>query len=91
MQGNHPESYSLQYSTPSLPHTIDGFNFPVQSITPVTIKITSPMCFTLPPTMLFLSLRSPHPLALINNNNLVIQVEVSGNEFGKERSERSSR
>ena len=43
MQGNHPESYSLQYSAASLPHTIGGFNFPVQSTTPVTIKIPSPM------------------------------------------------
>lgn len=43
MQGNHPESYSLQYSTASLPHTIGGFNFPVQPTTPVTIKIPSPM------------------------------------------------
>ena len=43
MQGNHPESYSLKYSTPELPHTIGGFNFPVQSTSPVTIKIPSPM------------------------------------------------
>jgi hypothetical protein len=43
MQGNHPESYSLNHSTASLPHTIGGFNFPVQSTTPVTIKIPSPM------------------------------------------------
>ena len=43
MQGNHPESYSLRYSTAELPHTIGGFNFPVQPTTPVTIKIPSPM------------------------------------------------
>lgn len=43
MQGNHPDSYSLNHSTASLPHTIGGFNFPVQSTTPVTIKIPSPM------------------------------------------------
>ena len=59
MQGKHPDSYSLQYSIASLPHTIGGFNFPVQSTIYVSITITSPMRFTLPPIMLFLSPRSP--------------------------------
>ncbi|KAI0002912.1 hypothetical protein BJV74DRAFT_557600 [Russula compacta] len=43
MQGNHPESYSLHHSTTSQPHTVGGFNFPVQPTTPFTIKIPSPM------------------------------------------------
>ena len=43
MQGNHPESYSLDHPTTSQPHTVGGFNFPVQPTTPFTIKIPSPM------------------------------------------------
>ena len=43
MQGNHPESYSLNYSPASPTHTIGGFNFPVPYTPPFTIKIPSPM------------------------------------------------
>jgi hypothetical protein len=43
MQGNHPESYSLHHPTTSQPHTVGGFNFPVQPTAPFTIKIPSPM------------------------------------------------
>jgi len=43
MQGNHPESYSLHHPTTSQPHTVGGFNFPVQPSPPFTIKIPSPM------------------------------------------------
>jgi hypothetical protein len=43
MQGNHPESFSLHYSPASLPPTVGGFNFPVQSTPPFSIKIPSPM------------------------------------------------
>ncbi len=43
MQGNHPESYSLHHFTTSQPHTVGGFNFPVQPTAPFTIKIPSPM------------------------------------------------
>jgi ATPase family AAA domain-containing protein 2 len=43
MQGDHPESYSLQPSSASQPHTVGGFNFPVQPNTLFTIKIPSSM------------------------------------------------
>ena len=43
MQGNHPESFLLDHSSTSLPHTVGGFNFPLQPTTPFTIKIPSSM------------------------------------------------
>jgi ATPase family AAA domain-containing protein 2 len=43
MQGDHPESYSLQHSSASQSHTVGGFNFPAQPTTPITIKIPSSM------------------------------------------------
>ena len=44
MQGDHPESYSLQHSSASQSHTVGGFNFPAQPTTPpFTIKIPSSM------------------------------------------------
>jgi hypothetical protein len=43
MQGDHLESYSLHHSSASQPHTVGGFNFPVQPTPPLTVKIPSPM------------------------------------------------
>ena len=43
MQGNNPESFSLHHSPTSLPHTVGGFNFPLQPTSPITIKIPSSM------------------------------------------------